>query len=238
MERRFWVKIAEGQSSEAAAIACGVSGPVGVRWFHERGGMPSIQLTPRSGRYLSFAEREDIALLRGHGRGVRTIARALGRPPSTISRELRRNAATRGGQLDYRASIAQWKAERQSRRPKTAKLASEERLRAYVQARLAGTIARTDGKQVPGPVVRFIGRRHGRRADRRWAASWSPEQIANRLKLDFPEGCDHEDLARGDPIRPCSSRAAASPPFRTSRGAFGDRVVGSAAVSAAGLRPR
>jgi IS30 family transposase len=36
-------------------------------------------------------------------------------------------------------------------------------------------------------VVRFIGRRHGRRADRRWAASWSPEQIANRLKLDFPE---------------------------------------------------
>ena len=187
VERRFWVKIAEGLSSEEAAIACGVSGPVGVRWFRERGGMPSIQLTPLSGRYLSFAEREDIALLRGQGLGVRAIARALGRPPSTISRELRRNAATRGGQLDYRASIAQWKAERQSRRPKTAKLASEERLRAYVQARLAGTIARTDGKQAPGPVVRFIGRRHGRRADRRWAASWSPEQIANRLKLDFPE---------------------------------------------------
>ena len=187
VERRFWVKIAEGLSSEEAAIAGGVSGPVGVRWFRERGGMPSIQLTPLSGRYLSFAEREDIALLRGQGLGVRAIARTLGRTPSTISRELRRNAATRGGQLDYRASIAQWKTERQSRRPKTAKLASEERLRAYVQARLAGTIARTDGKQVPGPVVRFIGRRHGRRADRRWAASWSPEQIANRLKLDFPE---------------------------------------------------
>ena len=187
VERRFWVKIAEGLSSEEAAIACGVSGPVGVRWFRERGGMPSIQLTPLSGRYLSFAEREDIALLRGQGLGVRAIARALGRAPSTISRELRRNAATRGGQLDYRASIAQWKAELQARRPKTAKLASEERLRAYVQDRLAGTIARTDGKQVPGPVVRFIGRRHGRRADRRWATSWSPEQIANRLKLDFPE---------------------------------------------------
>src|SRR5262249_24560615 len=79
-----------GLSSEEAAIACGVSAPVGVRWFRERGGMPSIQLTPPAGRYLSFAEREDIALLRGRGLGVRAIARALGRPPSTISRELRR----------------------------------------------------------------------------------------------------------------------------------------------------
>src|SRR5438552_14436019 len=100
VERGFWMKIAEGLSSEEAAIACGVSGPVGVRWFRERGGMPSIQLTSLSGRYLSFAEREDIALLRGQGLAVRAIARTLGRFPSTISRELRRNAATRGGQLD------------------------------------------------------------------------------------------------------------------------------------------
>src|SRR5438552_2378451 len=99
VERGFWMKIAEGLSSEEAAIACGVSGPVGVRWFRERGGMPSIQLTPLSGRYLSFAEREDIALLRGQGLAVRAIARTLGRFPSTISRQLRRNAATGGGQL-------------------------------------------------------------------------------------------------------------------------------------------
>lgn len=187
VERRFWVKIAEGLSSEEAATACGVSGPVGGRWFRERGGMPSIQLNPPSGRYLSFAERENIALLRGQGHGVRAIACILSRSPSTISRELRRNVATRCGQLDYRASIAQWKAELQAGRPKAAKLASNERLREYVQNRLAGTIARTDGKPVPGPTVRFIGRRHGRRADRRWALSWSPEQISNRLKRDFPE---------------------------------------------------
>jgi len=187
VERRFWVKIAEGLSSEEAAITCGVSGPVGVRWFRERGGMPSIQLTLPSGRYLSFAEREDIALLRGRGHGVRAIAHTLSRSPSTVSRELRRNAATRCGQIDYRASIAQWKAELQARRPKPAKLASNERLCEYVQNRLAGTIARTDGEPVPGPTVRFIGRRHGRRADRRWATSWSPEQISNRLKRDFPE---------------------------------------------------
>src|SRR3954447_26779009 len=64
IERAFWVKVAEGLSSEDAAIACGVSGPVGSRWFRERGGMPSMGLGPSSGRYLSFAEREEMALLR------------------------------------------------------------------------------------------------------------------------------------------------------------------------------
>jgi IS30 family transposase len=110
----------------------------------------------------------------------------LGRSPSTISRELRRNAATRGGKLEYRATVAQWKAERASCRPKTAKLADNDKLRQYVHDRLAGTVKRADGTAVPGPNVRWIGRRHGRRQDRRWAAAWSPEQIANRLPLDFP----------------------------------------------------
>jgi IS30 family transposase len=67
------------------------------------------------------------------------------------------------------------------------KLADNEALCEYVQDRLAGQIARPDGQLVPGPEVRFIGRRHGRRADRRWAKSWSPEQISNRLRVDFPD---------------------------------------------------
>ncbi|MDK1039751.1 MAG: IS30 family transposase [Actinomycetota bacterium] len=186
VERAFWVKIAEGLSSENAAMACGVSGPVGSRWFRDRGGMPSIQLSPLSGRYLTFVEREEIALLNVQGVGVRAIARALERSPSTISRELRRNAATRGGKLEYRAGIAQWKAELQARRPKTAKLVTNDRLREYVQDRLSGKIERPDGQVVPGPEVKFVGRRHGRRADRRWAKAWSPEQISNRLRVDFP----------------------------------------------------
>lgn len=66
---------------------------------------------PVSARYLSFAEREEIALLRAQDVGVREIARRLGRSPSTVSRELTRNAATRGGKLKYRASVAQWKSE-------------------------------------------------------------------------------------------------------------------------------
>ncbi|MEU5863231.1 IS30 family transposase [Nonomuraea sp. NPDC047529] len=149
--------------------------------------MPPISLEPLSGRYLSFTEREEIALLRAKDRGVREIARTLGRAPSTISRELRRNAATRGGRLDYRASVAQWHADRQARRPRRCKLADNDRLRQYVQDRLAGTVRAPDGSEIEGPQVRWIGRRHGRRQDRRWATSWSPEQIANRLPVDFPE---------------------------------------------------
>jgi DNA-binding CsgD family transcriptional regulator len=188
VERAFWIKIAEGMTSEDAAIACGVSGPVGSRWFRERGGMPSIQLVPASGRCLSFAEREEIALLRAQHAGVREIARELGRSPSTISRELRRNAATRGGRLDYRASIAQWKAELMARRPKTAKLVTNERLHDYVQERLAGAVRTPDGGEVAGPgVPGWKGRNKPRRQDRKWANAWSPEQIANRLQVEFPD---------------------------------------------------
>jgi IS30 family transposase len=140
-----------------------------------------------SGRYLSFAEREEIALLRAQGKGVREIARAVGRDPSTISRELRRNAASRGGSLDYRAVAAQWHAERRGRRPKPAKLAADQRLRDYVQDRLAGTIIDGEGRPIPGPNVPWKGRRHGRRADRRWGTAWSPEQISRRLRVDFPD---------------------------------------------------
>lgn len=148
--------------------------------------MPPTNLTPLSGLYLSFAEREEIALLRAQKLGVREIARRLKRAPSTISRELRRNAATRSGGFEYRASTAQWHAERKSKRPKVAKLAAYAALRQYVQERLAGTIAIGTGAAV-GPYVNWNGRRHGRRQDRRWATSWSPEQISARLKLDFPD---------------------------------------------------
>jgi IS30 family transposase len=188
VERAFWRKIAEGLTSEDAALACGVSGPVGTRWFRERGGMPLIKLDAPTGRYLSFAEREEIALLHAQELGVREIARRVGRDPSTISRELRRNAATRSGELVYRASTAQWKADLAARRPKAAKLATNQRLRDYVQDRLAGEVRTPDGVEVPGPTAaQWKGRNRPRRQDRRWATAWSPEQITHRLPIEFPD---------------------------------------------------
>jgi hypothetical protein len=191
-ERRpFWQAIAAGCSSEEAAQLAGVSPAVGARWFRECGGMPPSHLSPSAaaptGRYLSFAEREHLALARARGEGVREIARQLGRAPSTISRELRRNAATRGGGFEYRAITAQWHADRSARRPKPAKLQTNPTLREYVQDRLAGNIATSGGRAIAGPQVLWKGRRHGRRQSRRWARAWSPEQIARRLPIDFPE---------------------------------------------------
>lgn len=183
----FWIEIANGATSENAAASVGLSSPVGSRWFREAGGMRPISLAPLSDRYLSFAEREEIAILKAKGCGVREIARQLRRAPSTISREVRRNAATRPDSSGYRAVNAQWHSDRRGKRPKVAKLAANEALRTYVQDRLSGLITRPDGTEVAGPTVRFIGRRHGPRQDRRWAKSWSPEQISNRLRVDFPD---------------------------------------------------
>jgi IS30 family transposase len=185
--QRFWTAIARGMPSEDAGIEAGVSPAVGTRWFRISGGVRSVSMAPLSGRYLSFDEREEIAILFARGAGVREIARRLGRSPSTISRELRRNAATRSGYHEYRATTAQWHADRRAQRPKVAKLAANDTLRQYVQDRLAGLITYPDGMAVTGPDVRWIGRRHGPRKDRRWAMSWSPEQIAHRLLLDFPD---------------------------------------------------
>jgi IS30 family transposase len=185
---RFWRAIARGATSVDAAGEAGVSAVVGVRWFREAGGMPPSAIgASLSGRYLSFAERGEIALLRAQKRGVREIARQLGRSPSTISRELRRNAASRSGRLEYRASTAQWHADLCARRPKPAKLAVNAELRRYVQDRLSGAVQRPGGGAVDGPAVAWIGRRHGPRKDRRWAKSWSPEQIAHRLRVEFPD---------------------------------------------------
>ena len=200
-QRRFWRAIAEGRSTEDAAAASGISAPVGARWFRLNGGMAPLSLHPPSTRYLGFAEREEIALLKAQGAGVREIARQIQRAPSSISRELRRNAATRSGGLEYRASAAQWHSELRARRPKVAKLAANQRLRRYVQDHLAGAITTAQGARIVGPKVKvWNGRRHGPRQDRRWATSWSPQQISERLRMDYPDDksmrVSHETIYR------------------------------------------
>ena len=188
---RFWRAVAEGLSSEDAAVEAGVSAPVGTRWFRSSGGMPPTHLAPSApllkNRGLSFAEREEIALECARGTSVRAIARKLRRSPSTISREIRRNSATRGGDFDYRAINAQWHADRAAKRPKASKLTLNLTLRDYVQDRLSGLIATPDGIAHHGPIVVWKGRRAVHRQSRRWSSAWSPEQISQRLKVDFPE---------------------------------------------------
>lgn len=188
VQRQFWRLIATGVTTVEASLAVGVSWPVGARWFRHAGGMPPISLAEPTGRYLTFEEREEIAILRATDKGVREIARALGRDPGTISRELRRNAATRAGKQEYRATVAQWKAQQAAKRPKSAKLLGNDPLREYVQERLAGNVRRPDGTVVAGPQApEWKGLNKPHRQDRRWAMAWSPEQISHRLPVDFPE---------------------------------------------------
>ena len=125
VEREFWLRIAEGFRTVEAAEAVGVSEVIGGRWFREGGGMPPITLAEPTGRYLSFSEREEIAILRAQGHGPREIGRRIGRDASTISRELRRNAATRATNPGYRATTAQWKAEIAAKRPKASEAGEE-----------------------------------------------------------------------------------------------------------------
>jgi len=202
VQREFWIEIAKGLWAEAAAEIVGVSPAVGARWFRHAGGMTPLARPGLSGRYLSFPEREEIALMNAQNLGVREIALHLSRAPSTISRELRRNSATRSGKLEYRASVAQWKSELVARRPKTAKLVVNDQLRQYVQDRLSGGICHLDGTAAVGPVVqRWKGRNKPHRGDRGWVTGWSPEQITQRLKLDFPDDesmrISHEAIYQG-----------------------------------------
>jgi transposase, IS30 family len=137
VHRSFWSAVVAGASTEAAAGVAGVDRVTGIRWFVKAGGMPPISLAPPSSRYLSLAEREEIAVLRAQKVSKAEIGRRLGRHPSTIGRELARNCRV-GRPGSYRAVQAQWWAEDRARRPKPAKLAGHQPLRDYVADKLAG----------------------------------------------------------------------------------------------------
>ena len=129
---RFWEGVRSGLGVAEAGRAAGVGSERARRWFVEAGGVKSNGPRPASGRYLSAGEREEIAVGLAAGQPVRVIAARLGRAPSTVSREVRRN----GCRGVYRALAAQGQAQHRAARPKTARLAANAVLREWVQARL------------------------------------------------------------------------------------------------------
>jgi transposase, IS30 family len=132
-EAGFWDGVRAGLRVEEAAVAAGVGLTVAGRWFRRAGGVRGNGPCRGSGRYLSVAEREEIAVGVAAGLSCRQIAARLGRASSTVSREVRRN----GMRGVYRALAAQAQAQARAARPKTARLAGNARLREWVAARLA-----------------------------------------------------------------------------------------------------
>jgi IS30 family transposase len=148
----FWAGMAAGEFINDAAIAAGSYRKQGSRWLAAAGGVRPRRGRNLRGRCLTLAQREEIALGRARGDSIRAIAAIIGRSPSTVSRELRRNADGLGR---YRATSAHALAYHRASRPKPAKLLTNLRLRDMVEADLA--------------------------------KKYSPEQIAGRLKVEFPD---------------------------------------------------
>jgi IS30 family transposase len=127
-----WARWRQGESLRLIARRLGKRGP-SVRAFVLQTGGVQRQPPRRPPRCLSVAEREEISRGVAAGEPCRQIAARLGRAPSTVSRELVRN----GGRHRYRAQPADAAAYRRAQRPKPAKLVTEPRLRAVVEAKLA-----------------------------------------------------------------------------------------------------
>src|ERR1700743_1176017 len=171
VQRQFWELIAAGMSSEDAGRAVGVSNTCGVTWFRKFGGVnPRMQLAQGVSRpRVVLLERERIMIGAARGESIRSIARGLGRAPSTVMREIEKNGRTRmapgryralhrfganrGGwdaRSGYSASLAQQRSEARARRPKAGKLARCPQLCAQVQALL---VKRYSPEQIAGALA-------------------------------------------------------------------------------------
>lgn len=136
VESEYWQLVQSGVGPVEACRQVGVGRKTGYRWRAENGGLPPPRLAEpaRSSRYLSLLERRRIATLRREGLGVRAIAELVGRAPSTVSRELRRN--TSAYDCGYDGELAHARARERAGRPREGRLLADPVLRAQVQGRL------------------------------------------------------------------------------------------------------
>ena len=144
IEDEYWNLILDGVGTVDACRQVGIGRKTGYRWRAERGGLPPLRVSEAdwASRYLSQLERQRIATLRGRGLGVREIARRLGRSPSTVSRELRRNVRPHdaGG---HDGDLAHARARERARRNRAGRLATDARLRPVVQESWSSSGARS-----------------------------------------------------------------------------------------------
>ena len=180
-ERRFWRLIAQGWPTVRAAAEVGVSANTGERWFAEGGGMAPLSLAEPSDRFLTLAEREYIDLRWEDGATKAEIAHELGRHRSTVGRELDRNRLVGYPHKPPLPGGAR-------RRPGAAPGSPAAQGRARLRYRAATAQSRAE-ERARRPKI-------GKLADHPRLRAWvqeqlkdglSPEQIAGRLPLAFPD---------------------------------------------------
>lgn len=153
---RIWELRARGVPLPDIALEVGWNAGVLRRYVRAHGGISPRTVVRASA--LTFEERIEIQAMWRAKRGIREIARELGRAPSTISREIRRNgyfSSPEARRRRYQATTGQCRAYARARRPKPSKLAVHSELRAFVQVELS--------------------------------LKRSPEQIVGRLRREFPD---------------------------------------------------
>ena len=137
VEDEYWKLILAGVGPIEAARRIGIARTTGFRWRAERGGVAPLRIleADRHTRYLSHLERERLAVLRREGLSMRKISRRLGRSPSTISRELRRNMR-RHDRGEYDAVLAHARSREKAKRARGGLIGKDFMLRDLVQEKL------------------------------------------------------------------------------------------------------
>lgn len=204
---RLWAQFRRGEPLAEIAAALGRH-PGTVQTVVRAAGGIAPRPRQRAARALTADERETIARLVETRTSVRGIARALGRPPSTVSRELTRN----GGRAHYRATAAEQRAWTQAERPKVPRLARDPQLCALVGEKLAADWS-------PGQIAGWLRRTYPTTP----SLHVSPETIYRALFVQARGTLKRELTAHLRTRRPLRrAQAAATRPSR--RGQIVDAV--------------